>query len=217
MKIRSLLLAAICMSGLIASTAFAEPIDFFTGTVGTAHTQLGRLSRNGVAQTWLHTEATPITFNPTTTYYYTTYTYTTSTFTGAPYVDISVYDENSAGNFFVSAYSGAYDSTNLQKNFLGDEGASGNIQFAPPPFPGDARFFDVILPANSDLILVVNSTGTGTLGTASPYDIAINAYADTNFDEPVPVAVTPEPSTFLELGTGLLAMAGVARRRLRIA
>ena len=217
MKLRFLVPAVLFALGAFASSAMATEISSFTGSVSTSNpTQLGRPSRNGIPQTWAYTEAYPGVLASTvnTTYYYTTYTFTQAMLQQRDYVDISIFDETNSGLFFVSAYANSYNPSSRATNWLGDEGSSGNIVFFTGT-TGNARSFDVILPYNGTLVLVVNTTGGGTSGTGALYDIDINAYADNNFDETV--AYAPEPSTFIELGTGLLAMAGVARRRLMAA
>ena len=193
--------------------ASAESITSFTDSVAkTDRTQLGRPSRSGTPQTWTGEETYTGVINGATTYYYKTYTFAAAQFAGAPYVDISVFDEANSGLFFVSAFAGSYSSAAPGANWLGDEGSSGNITFYAGAL-GDARDIQVILPTNQDLVLLVNTTGGGISGTGQLYDIAINAFSDTEFSEPVPVAATPEPGTWLLTASGLLGMVLVARRK----
>jgi hypothetical protein len=214
MKITLSLVASISLLTFAAlvPAARAESIATFTSTIGVgASTQLGRLSRSGVQQDWNGGEAYPGVFNPTTPYSYHTYTFNSSLFTGAPYVDISIFDELNTASFFISAYAISYNSTNLKVNWLGDEGGSGNF------FGSDARYFDVILPVGDSLVLVASTVGSATTGLADPFDIAINAYSDTMYDDPTITTPTtvPEPSTLLTLGTGLVGLATAVRRRVR--
>lgn len=205
MNSRILLSAAFLLAGLPA-LAGAETISNFNGVLtSSSATELGRPSRNSVLQTWTGAEAYPGVINPATSYAYTTYTFNASLFTGAPYVEISVFDTLDNGADFVSAYANSYNVNSRSTNWLGDEGNSGNF------FGVDAIYFDVILPASSNLVLVLNDSST--LGLNDPINIEISAYADTSYDDP-PV-VTPEPSTFVMLGTGLVWAAGMARRRYR--
>lgn len=213
MKLHSVLLASALLTAT-AGAAAAESITYFTDSVSTADsTRLGRPSRSGTPQTWTNDESYTGQINPSLTYYYKTYTFAASLFQGAPYVDISVFDEDNSGLFFVSAFQGSYNPAAPGDNWLGDEGGSGNYTFAAGTL-GDPRYFDVTLSAGQDLVLLVNTSGGGTSGTGKLYDIAINAYADTMYDDPIPVAATPEPGTWLLTASGLLGMAWVGRRRL---
>ena len=202
MNSRTLLSAALLLAGLPA-LACAETISNFNGVLASSNaTELGRPSRNGVIQTWTGAETYPGIINPATSYAYTTYTFSASLFTGAPYVEISVFDTLDYAADFVSAYANSYNVNSRSTNWLGDEGSSGNY------FGVDAIYFDTILPAGSNLVLVLNDSST--LGLNDPINIEVDAYADTSYDDPV---VTPEPSTFVMLGTGLFWAAGAVRGR----
>ena len=214
MNLRSLFFSSAVAAALLSSVARAEQITYFTDQLTSSDpTELGRASRSNNAQTWLGNESYTGQVNPGTTYFYTTYDIAASNFVGAPYVDISVNDENNTADFFVSAFAVSYNPANRGANWLGDEGASGNITFFTG-LPGDPRDFQVILPTGGDLVLLVNSTLGGANGLNQPYDIAVSAYADTEFNDPTPVAATPEPTSLVMTLTGLLGTVGVARRRL---
>ncbi|ADV82532.1 PEP-CTERM sorting domain-containing protein [Terriglobus saanensis] len=206
---RPYLVLSACFVLLLTLSAGAESISSFTTSVTSADsTQLGRPSRNGIPQDWTGTETYPGVINPTITYYFQAISFSTSLFTGAPDVEITSFDPNGSTNTFISAYAGSYDPNNRTANWLGDGGFSGNVQ------TGTGGDFQVILPVGMDLILVINSTLGGTAGLNSPIQINVDAFADTMYDDPV-TTVTPEPATLLTLGTGLFALAAVARRRLR--
>ncbi len=179
---------------LIAAGLFAAAIDIaeasLTDTIGNYRgTQQGRLSRNGIPQTWDHDEATPATINPGVTYYYSTYALNV---TSLNYIDIS-FDSTSA-NTFLSVYQGSFNPLNLQANFLGDPGTSGDY------FGTDPLFTDVVAALNSTLMLVVTTTNGGTSALGDPFTLLVSAYPDGTFNSP-PVELqplrVPEPSTLL--------------------
>ena len=210
MTFRSLLSAAVLFVSAGVYTASATPIAAFTGqTITTSSkTELGRLSRNNVPQSWTVQERYPGVVNPATTYYYNTYTLNYANFVPNNFVEISFTDEAANGAVFISAYANSFDPTNKQLNWLGDAGASeyfGN---------SDAVTFQISINYQTNVVFVVNNTGANGVGLNNPFDIIVNAYTDTGYDDAPIGVVTPEPSTFIELGTGLLAMAGIARRRL---
>ena len=205
MKLRILLSATLLLAGLPA-LAGAETISNFNGILTSASsTELGRPSRNGVVQTWTGAETYPGIINPTTSYAFTTYTFAASLFTGAPYVEISIFDTLDNAADFVSAYANSYNVNSRSTNWLGDEGRSGNYFGAT-----DAVYFDTILPVGSNLVLVLNDSSVA--GLNDPINIEVDAFADTNYDDP-PAVVTPEPSTFVMLGTGIVWAAGAVRSR----
>ena len=209
MKLLSLLSSALVLAA-IPGVAGAETISNFNATVTAANstTQLGRNSRSGIQQTWFGSETYTGVINTTTTYYYATYTFAASNFIGAPYIEITDYDSQGSTSDFLVAYSGSYNPANPGAGWLGDEGASGNY------FGTNARYFDVILPVGQSLVLLFNNTAA--TGLSNPHNIEVDAYADTNYVDPIPAAVaTPEPSTFLTLGTGLVGVAGAWRRRFK--
>lgn len=212
MKLRTLITPVLLFTGLCTYTASATPIAAFTGQTITASdkSQLGRLSRNNVPQTWIGQEPYPGIVNPTTTYYYKTYTLDYSTVVPNNLIEISFTDSSAGGLLFISAYRGSYNPANQGANWLGDLGFN-TLAYGS----ADALTFQVGLNYQDNLVLVVNTTGGGTSGTNNPFDIYVKGYTDTMYDdEPVSGVVTPEPSTFIELGTGMLAIAGVVRRRL---
>jgi hypothetical protein len=169
---------------LAAGMARADIVfDTLDQLVATDPIQLGRLSRNGIQQDWGGSEPFPGIINPAVSYHYTTYKVKVGV---TPFIQVD-FDSNSLLTF-VSAYENSYspDSAGppnhgFDVNWLGDAGSSGNF------FGVDPLFFNVIAPANSDLIVVVNET-TPSSGLLQPYHLTVEGYLDSNFTS------TPEPS-----------------------
>ncbi len=181
MKSHKLSLSVLCLLALFAfkATSYAEVIDSFTSSITVGDpTQMGRLSRNGLAQDWTGSETYPGVINSSTAYYYTTYSYTPAELLGGQYIQIEV-DSVSANTFF-SAYDGSYNPLNLATNWLGDAGSSGNF------FGTDPIFFQVIVPLGDSLVLVANTTSGGTGGVGDPFTLTVESFSDTEFDDPPP-------------------------------
>jgi len=160
-------------------------------------TQLGRLSRNGVPQDWSGGEAFPGVINTTTAYHYHTYVINVGL---TPFVQIIA--DSLSLNTFVSAYDTAYlpnsagaPAFGFDTNWLGDGGLSGSF------FPGDPLFFQVFVPVNHNLVIVVNNTTAGNVGVGDPFHLIVEGYIDSEFTDPV-----PEPSAAVLVATGLALM-----------
>ena len=199
----SVLLSLFC--GLAQATVITSFTDFL---LSTSPTQTGRLSRNAVPQDWANDEVFPGVINTTINYHYQTYSLNVG---NTPFIQIEV--DSLSTNTFISAYDTAYAPTSLAPNFgldtnwLGDAGTSGNY------FGTDPIFFQVVVPAFDNLIIVVNQTATGTagLGSANPFAITVEGFIDSEFTDPSPV---PEPTGIVLSAGGLLliSLAGSARR-----
>src|SRR5882757_789878 len=112
MKVRNVLLTAVCLLGTLAfsAAAQAETISAFTGSLIAADpTQLGRLSRNNISQDWTGGEAYPGVINPTISYSYHEYVISAASLAQTPFVQVSFFDELNLANTFISAYAGSYD------------------------------------------------------------------------------------------------------------
>jgi hypothetical protein len=152
-----------CILSVASSLTPADPV------------QLGRLSRNAIPQDWSGSEQVPGVINSTTQYHYQVHRVTVR---NTPFVQISV-DSLSPSTFF-SAYDTSYDpASGLTTNWLGDAGFSGNLL---PPNP---TFFQVRVPQNHDLIVVVNNTAAGNGGVGDPFRLIVEGFADPEFTERV--------------------------------
>jgi hypothetical protein len=161
---------------LATGTARAQCIlNVASALAPTDPVQQGRLSRNGIPQDWSDGEPFPGVINVATQYHYRTYQVSVR---NTPYVQINF--DSISPSTFVSAYETSYDPANgIATNWLGDAGFSGNF---PPPSP---IFFQVRIPQNHDLILVINNTGGGNVGVGHPFRLIVEGFADSQFTERV--------------------------------
>jgi hypothetical protein len=196
--VRLLFILVSLSAGMANAAQIATFTDFLTAT---DPTQTGRLSRNNIAQDWSGGEAFPGVINTTSLYHYQTYSFNVG---DTPYIQIEV--DSLSPATFVSAYDLSYspDSAGgpnfgFDTNWLGDAGGSGNF------FGTDPLFFQVVVPAFHNLIIVVNQTSVGTtaatgIGNTNPFTINVEGFIDSQFTDPPGV---PEPSTVLMGGSGL--------------
>jgi hypothetical protein len=190
------------MSAAITARA-AVILDVSSALSVTDPTQLGRLSRNGLPQDWTGGETFPGVINPTTAYRYHTYTVNVGL---RPYVQV-LFDSIST-DLFISAYDTSYAPNSagapnfgFNVNWLGDAGISGMF------FPGDPLFFQVLVPLNHILVLVVSETLGSNTGVGDGFHLTAEGYVDSEYNDTV-----PEPASLL-LGAAGLALAAVRRRR----
>jgi hypothetical protein len=200
MKIASRFAVALLTLFLLTSVAYADDIAFISGSVSLADpTQQGRLSRNGVPTTWAG-PTFPGVINLGVTYHYASYFVNVGV---TPYIEITI--DSVSPNTFLAAYLDSYNPANMAATYIGDPGTSGNS------FGGtDPLSFQVYVPLHHQLLLVVNNTAAGNVGVGDPYNIYVQGYLDTLYTS------TPEPSSLVLLGSGVVGLAGLVRRKLNL-
>ena len=65
------------------------------------------------------------------------------------------------------------------------------------------------------LIWAIWSQGTGSGIGPSPYGVDV-ATSSASLDRVVGVSITPEPGTFVTLGSGIIGLAGILRRKINL-
>jgi len=193
---------------LLCGVASGATLGSFSDILNsTDPTQLGRLSRNGIPQDWVDSEAFPGVINTTTSYRYQTYSVNSG-----PNTFIQVTIDDIGTTEFASAYLGAYlpgsagPNLGLDTNWLGDAGSSGNF------FGTDPISFQVVVPIDSTIIVVVNNT-SGSLSGSTPYNLLVEGWIDSSFDDAPPSTPTPEPSSVIMMTTSMGALCLVLRKR----
>ena len=162
-------------------------------------TQLGRLSRNGIFSDWSAPKSFPGTLNLATSYHFETFVVNVGL---TPFIQIDFDEIGGTANLFASAYLNSYNPASPATNYLGDAGISGDF------FGVDPLAFQVQVPLNQNLIILVNDTVPGGGGVGTPFNIKVEAFFDTNFTD------TPEPATWLYAAGGLALLIG-ARHSVR--
>jgi hypothetical protein len=200
----------VLMSALALSSNLAKAAVLFSADVSISAsdpTQLGRLSRNGIAQDWAFSEPFPGVVNPATSYHYLAISVFVPNWLS--FLQISLDSENV--NIFGSAYDSAYvPVSGLNVNFLGDAGFSGNA-FGNPIFFQVVAQTASVTPSGGYVVIVLNETSTNGAGLNSPVGLVVEGFSDTEFNETAPTV--PEPSTYLFLGSGSAALLVLNRRR----
>jgi hypothetical protein len=185
-------------AALLVSVAQADTLTTFTTSIsGSDPTQLGRISRNGIPSDWSSVKTFPGIINPTTTYNYHTYSVNSGV---TPFIYITI--DSVPGNTFASTYLPTYDPTNLALNYIGDAGSSGNY------FGVDPVSFEVYVPVHTNFLVVVNTSSNAGIG--QPFTITVQGFLDDQFTP------TPEPSSLVLLGSGILGVAGLVRRKMNL-
>lgn len=190
---------------LACGAASATVVTTFEAVVTAADpTQQGRISRNGIVQDWVGSEPFGGLINAAFSYHYSVYDLDLTALEGTTYggyVQIS-FDSLSA-NTFLAAYLDSYDPSSeasMAATWLGDSGGSGNY------FGVDPRYFQIFVPENAHLLLVLNDTSIAGAGLNQKGIVTVEAFQDVNYTD------LPEPGS-LALCLGALAGVATLRRR----
>ena len=169
--------------------------------LSTDPTQLGRLTRNGIPSDWSSPKPFPGSINPTTAYHFEAFTVNVGP---SSFIQIDFDEIGGTANLFASAYLNSYNPASPSTNYLGDPGLSGNF------FGVDPQVFQVIVPVNQNVIVVVNDTIPSGGGVGTNFNIKVEGFIDSQFDE------IPEPAPYLLSAFGITVIALLLRRRHRI-
>jgi hypothetical protein len=173
---------------LLSGSVNASTLLNVTSTLQSSDpTQLGRMSRNGVASDWSTSKTYPGTLNTTTSYHYESFSLNVGL---AQYIQVSIDDPNNL--FFASAYSSSYNASSQSINYVADAGTSGNSF-------GNPRYFQFLASTFSTMVFVVNEA-TSNGGIGSSFNLLVEGFTDSSYtDVPVPV-----PSTLVLIGMAAL-------------
>jgi hypothetical protein len=197
-KRRALLVSAVTLAFMpVTVNAITLFESGLTALTAADLSQLGRLNRNGIISDWSVEKVFPGTVTPTTAYHYHAYVIPDQYYA---YLQITFDDVALTSQTFASAYFDSYNpngtppNNGLNINYLGDAGTSGNY-FGSANAP---RSFQVILPGPGSLVVVVNDTSAAAAGLNQPFEVIVDGYTDTNFDDQI-----PEPATLALSAAGL--------------
>jgi hypothetical protein len=187
-------------------------------TASNSQVEMGRLSRNGVQQTWDPATSGETSYsgeiNAGSSYNYVEFEFTPAEIGNGKYIQIDI-SEPLAADLFASAWTSYNGSASVASGFdwLGDEGQSEDYAFGSiPPTPQDPHFFNVTVPAGDSLFVVVNTTSAAALG--EDFGIQVESFSTKQYDNGTPLPPVPEPTTWALLGAGVMVVgASVYRRR----
>lgn len=190
---------------LACGAAHATLVSTFDAFVSAGDAvQHGRISRNGLPQDWAGSEPFGGIVNPAVAYHYHVYDIDLTAAEGTTYGGfVQINFDSVSANTFLAAYMDSYDpssGTTMAATWLGDPGTSGNF------FGVNPLFFQVYVPENAHLLLVLNDTSAAGAGLDQHGTVMIEAFQDANFTD------LPEPGS-VALCAAALAGVGVVRRR----
>jgi hypothetical protein len=168
-----------CLLVVLCSTASAVTLlDTTSALSGSDPTQAGRPSRNGIPQDWANTETFPGFINTGTSFSYHTFTVPNVAIPTGRFIQVELDDLGpNQGFIFVSGYANSYSPASPSTNWLGDSG------FSPNFFGTGPVFFQVVVPAGANLVLVVNSTNNAA-AIGEPFRLIVEGFTDTLYSEP---------------------------------
>ena len=149
--------------------------------------QMGRISRNGIAQDWSGSEAFGVPIYQDFLFHFHTYTIPSATLTQGRFIQIELDDQGlNQGNLFVAAYANSINPGVFDTNWLGDAGQSGNFLGGTDPVS-----FQVVVPPSSDLVILVWNAGFYNLGVGEQFRLIAEQFSDVAYREP---GATPTPT-----------------------
>ena len=192
-----LLGAGAAQAGVLLDRPYGSPDTVLTGTDSTMNV---RIARDGTPSDWSYVKFFPGYFGGNGVRAYDAWSFTNKWGIDL-YVQVTLDDLADTGSIFSAAYLDSFDPVDQETNYIGDAG------FSPLIF-GLPVSYQVIVPAGSNFVVVVNQTTIGATGLPLPYGLVVEAYSSP-FYEALPA---PEPSTVMLSLTGLALIGG--RKRL---
>lgn len=197
----SFLMGGVLVLWVYSSISGAASLYENTSTMQSSDpTQLGVIGSDITPSDWSGTKEFPGEVATTLSFHYETFSLNVGS---TPYIQVSIDDfDDPDYPFFASAYLGSYDPNDKVANYLGDMGSYGN-QY------GNPGFFQVVAPANSILVLLVNERDS-SIGIGKAFHLSVEGFIDTAYGEPAPV---PIPAAAWLFGSAVVSLGGLARKR----
>jgi PEP-CTERM motif len=94
-------------------------------------------------------------------------------------------------------------------------GGSPQTASSYPPHGGFLDIYGLLFDIGGGRVVDLWSQGTGSGTGPFPYGVDV-ATSNASLDRVVPVSITPEPGTFVMLGSGIIGLAGILRRKINL-